>query len=290
MTFTITQNQNQYLTYCLKDEEADAYLEVVPARGGIITRWQICGEDILYLDRERFKEPNLSVRGGVPILFPICGNLPDNTYQHQGRNYSLKQHGFARDLPWQVSKQSTETAASLTLELNSNPATRQVYPFDFQLIFTYQLQGNSLKIHQKVINLSPERMPFSIGFHPYFQVTDKTRLSFDIPSSQYLDQRSKTLHSYSGHFDFNLEEIDAAFPQITRHQSSFSDSYHQRQIILGYDDLYTTIVFWTLKDKNYICLEPWSAPRNALNTGEQLTYLEPQSSREAIVEMRVNQI
>jgi galactose mutarotase-like enzyme len=290
MTFTITQNQNQYLTYCLKDEEADAYLEVVPARGGIITRWQICGEDILYLDRERFKEPNLSVRGGVPILFPICGNLPDNTYQHQGRNYTLKQHGFARDLPWQVSKQSTETAASLTLELNSNPATRQVYPFDFQLIFTYQLQGNSLKIHQKVINLSPEKMPFSIGFHPYFQVTDKTRLSFDIPSSQYLDQRSKTLHSYSGHFDFNLEEIDAAFPQITRHQSSFSDSYHQRQIILGYDDLYTTIVFWTLKDKNYICLEPWSAPRNALNTGEHLTYLEPQSSREAIVEMRVNQI
>jgi galactose mutarotase-like enzyme len=290
MTFTITQKQNQYLTYCLKDEEADAYLEVVPARGGIITRWQICGEDILYLDRERFKEPNLSVRGGVPILFPICGNLPDNTYQHQVRNYTLKQHGFARDLPWQVSKQSTETAASLTLELNSNPATRQVYPFDFQLIFTYQLQGNSLKIHQKVINLSPEKMPFSIGFHPYFQVTDKTRLSFDIPSSQYLDQRSKTLHSYSGHFDFNLEEIDAAFPQITRHQSSFSDSYHQRQIILGYDDLYTTIVFWTLKDKNYICLEPWSAPRNALNTGEHLTYLEPQSSREAIVEMRVNQI
>ena len=290
MTFTITQNQNQYLTYCLKDEEADAYLEVVPARGGIITRWQICGEDILYLDRERFKEPNLSVRGGVPILFPICGNLPDNTYQHQGRNYTLKQHGFARDLPWQVSKQSSENAASLTLELNSNEATRQVYPFDFQLIFTYQLQGNSLKIHQKVINLSPEKMPFSIGFHPYFQVTDKTRLSFDIPSSQYLDQRSKTLHSYAGYFDFNLEEIDAAFPQITRHQSGFSDSYHQRQIVLSYDDLYTTIVFWTLKDKNYICLEPWSAPRNALNTGEHLTYLEPQSSREAIVEMRVNQI
>lgn len=290
MTFTITEKQNQYLTYCLKDEEADAYLEVVPARGGIITRWQICGEDIFYLDRERFKDPNLSVRGGVPILFPICGNLPNNTYQHQGRNYTLKQHGFARDLPWQVSKQSSETAASLTLQLNSNGATRQVYPFDFQLIFTYQLQGNSLKIHQKVINLSPEKMPFSIGFHPYFQVTDKTRLSFDIPSSQYLDQPGKTLHSYSGNFDFNLEEIDATFPQITRHQSSFSDSYHQRQIVLGYDDLYTTLVFWTLKDKNYICLEPWSAPRNALNTGEQLTYLEPQGSREAIVEMRVNQI
>jgi galactose mutarotase-like enzyme len=290
MAFTITQNQNQYLTYCLRDQEADAYLEVVPARGGIITRWQICGQDLLYLDEERFKDPNLSVRGGVPILFPICGNLPDNTYQHQGQNYTLKQHGFARDLPWQVSKQSTETAASLTLELNSNTATHLVYPFDFQLIFTYQLQGNSLKIHQQVINRSSERMPFSIGFHPYFQVTDKTQLSFDIPSSQYFDQRTKTLHSYSGNFDFNLEEIDAAFTQITRHQSSFSDSYHHRQIVLSYDDLYTTLVFWMLKDKNYICLEPWSAPRNALITGEHLTYLEPNSSCETIVEMRVNQI
>ncbi len=55
MTFTITQNQNQYLTYCLKDEEADAYLEVVPARGGIITRWQICGEDIFGRKQEYHK-------------------------------------------------------------------------------------------------------------------------------------------------------------------------------------------------------------------------------------------
>lgn len=248
-------------------------------------------EKIFYIWTEKDLKILTSASGEESRFYSLsAATYPIIAINTKGRNYTLKQHGFARDLPWQVSKQSSETAASLTLELNSNPATRQVYPFDFQLIFTYQLQGNSLKIHQKVINLSPERMPFSIGFHPYFQVTDKTRLSFDIPSSQYLDQRTKTLHSYSGNFDFNLEEIDAAFPQITRHQSSFSDSYHQRQIILGYDDLYTTIVFWTLKDKNYICLEPWSAPRNALNTGEHLTYLEPQSSREAIVEMRVNQI
>ncbi len=101
-------------------------------------------------------------------------------------------------------KQSTETAASLTLELNSNEATRQVYPFDFQLIFTYQLQGNSLKIHQKVINLSPEKMPFSIGFHPYFdrigshisQEDDAERLNIIISNAVRGQQRFLHLFSF----------------------------------------------------------------------------------------------
>jgi len=27
------------------------------------------------MDTERFKDPTLSVQGGIPLLFPICGNL-----------------------------------------------------------------------------------------------------------------------------------------------------------------------------------------------------------------------
>jgi galactose mutarotase-like enzyme len=286
--FTITQTQKQYLTYLLRDEGASSSLEVVPARGGIITRWQVRGQDILYLDTNRFADPSLSVRGGIPILFPICGNLPNNAYQQGDKTYSLKQHGFARDLPWKVIGQDTLTNASLTLELTSDNITRSVYPFDFQLRFTYQLQGDTLRIQQRFVNLSPERMPFSVGFHPYFQVTDKTQLDFEIPSIAYLDQRSQEIHPYPGRFDFNLDEIDVAFTAINRHVASFSDRSNARRISLSYDNLYATLVFWTVKGQNYICLEPWSAPRNALNTGEQLIYLEPQDSREAIVEIRVS--
>jgi len=138
----IAIKEQQYKTYILSDETAQSELEVVPERGGIITRWRVQGQEILYLDAERFANPDLSVRGGIPILFPICGNLPDNTYTHHKKNigekeepaaegttydetynqqkYTLKQHGFARDLPWEVTEQVTQDFVSLTLVLESN--------------------------------------------------------------------------------------------------------------------------------------------------------------------------
>jgi galactose mutarotase-like enzyme len=290
MVFTVTPSQQQYLTYTLADEDASSSLEVVPERGGIITRWQICGQDILYLDAARFADPGLSVRGGIPILFPICGNLPDNAFLYQGKTYTLKQHGFARDLPWKVIAQDTSDRASLSIELTSDDATRSVYPFDFRLVFTYRLQGDTLTIHQSFRNLSAERMPFSVGFHPYFQVSDKDQLDFDIPASAYLDQRTRECHPYGGGFDFSLDEIDHAYTEITRHTASYSDRATGKQISLSYDDLFSTLVFWTVQGKDYICLEPWSAPRNALNTGEQIEYLEPNRSREAIVQIRIRNL
>ncbi len=80
MTFEVAINEQQYKTYVLCDSYAQSEIEVVPERGGIVTKWRIQGQDIFYLDESRFTHPELSVRGGIPILFPICGNLPDNTY------------------------------------------------------------------------------------------------------------------------------------------------------------------------------------------------------------------
>lgn len=285
--FTIARQQNQYLTYILSDSETSDHLEVVPERGGIITRWQIQGKDILYLDEKRFTDPTLSVRGGNPILFPICGNLPNNTYTHNGQAYTLKQHGFARDLPWEVIAEETDTCVSLTVSLESNTTTYAVYPFDFQLAFTYQLQGNSLKIIQQLTNHSAKIMPFSIGFHPYFQVKDKNQLVFDIPATQYQNQITQEIRPFTGSFDFNQDEIDVAFNDVSRSSSGYTDYSRRHQISLSYSDIYSTLVFWTVKGKDYICLEPWSAPRNALNTGKSLLYLDPTATFTSWVEINV---
>jgi galactose mutarotase-like enzyme len=285
--FSVNRTQHQFLTYTLTDEDAGSSIEVVPERGGIITRWRIGGQNILYLDEERFADTSLSIRGGIPILFPICGGLPDNQFYYGGKTYSLKQHGFARDRAWKVIGQDASDRAELTIELESDDATRQVYPFDFRLLFTYRLQGNTLTLHQRFENRSNERMPFSIGFHPYLQVIDKSQLNFEIPATAYLDQRTRECYPYDGSFDFSLDEIDHAFTEITRHSASLSDRSTGKRIIVSYDDLFTTLVVWTIKGKDYLCVEPWSGPRNALNTGEQIKYVEPNSVREAIVQIRV---
>ena len=286
--YSISIKQNQYLTYLLSDAKALSRLAVVPERGGMITQWKIQGQDILYLDEARFSNPELSVRGGIPILFPICGNLPNDLYQYNGQSYSLKQHGFARDLPWEVIGQETESCAGLSLSVSSNEQTRRTYPFDFQLKFTYQLQGNSLRIQQQYQNLSPVTMPFSTGLHPYFQVGNKQQLTFDIPSNTLQNQKDQTYSSFSGSFDFEKPEIDVAFTQLSQPIAAFSDLDKGFQLQITYDNLYSNLVFWTLKDKDFICLEPWSAPRNALNSRKSLSYIQPGKTVESSVELTVS--
>ena len=264
-------------------------LSVLPERGGIILSWQVQGQEIFYLDEERFANPQLSIRGGVPILFPICGNLADNTYTYKDKQYTLKQHGFARDLPWEVGdNHADQENPSLTVVLNSNEETRAVYPFDFKVAFTYQLQGNTLEIRQHYTNLSSEPMPFSAGFHPYFSALDKTQLKFEIPSGEYQDKETKAIHPFNGNFDFSRDEIDVTFKQLHATSATVTDNTRRLKLTLDYDEIFSTLVFWTVKGKDFYCLEPWSAGRNALNTGENLTVLQPGSDLVTTIRLSAN--
>jgi galactose mutarotase-like enzyme len=281
--YIVSSEQKQYHTYTLSDSLANSQLEIVPERGGIATSWRIHNNEVFYLDTDRFASPELSVRGGNPILFPLCGNLPNNIYSVDGKEYHIKQHGFARELPWTVIEQSLERAASLTLELRSSSQTKEVYPFDFCITFTYLLRGNCLEIRQRYQNLSAVTMPFYSGFHPYFLCGDKSRLEVEIPSDRYEDNRTKQSLEFTGKFDFEQDEIDAVFGNLTQRSTSVTDRSRNLKIVIAYDDFYSCLVFWTVKGKDFYCLEPWSAGRNAFNTGENLTVLSPHSQCEAVM-------
>ena len=283
--YKVSSEQKQYNTYTLSDDSSGSQIEVVPERGGIVTSWKINGQEVFYLDTERFTHPDLSVRGGNPIVFPLCGNLPDNTYNVDGKDYQIKQHGFARELPWTATAQNNDGAASVTVELASNEETKAVYPFDFHLAFTYSLQGNTLEIRQEYKNLSATPMPFSSGFHPYFLCGDKNQIEANIPSVSYQDNRTKENFAFDGKFDFDQDEIDAVFGKLSDRSTSIIDNSRNLKIAIDYDDFYTYLVFWTVKGKDFYCLEPWSATRNSLNTKEYLTVLAPNASCTAVVKI-----
>ncbi|MEM7794798.1 MAG: aldose epimerase [Cyanobacteria bacterium P01_C01_bin.118] len=281
---TITTEKQQYLTYILTD--GDSQVAVIPERGGIVTSWQCNGNEVFYLDAERFKDPSLSVRGGIPLLFPICGNLVDDTYTLKGETYKLKQHGFGRTLPWEVTQQSTENGASLTITLKSSDETRASYPFDFQLDYIYTLKGNTLEQRFRHTNLSEQPMPFSTGTHPYFAVADKTKLAFDLPSSEYKIKGGAEVFAFNGQFNFDQDEIDFAFINLTGQMATVKDG--DSNLTISYDENYSTLVFWTVKGKDFYCLEPWSGPRNAMNTGDALITVAPQETVETLISMTVN--
>lgn len=282
--FSVTQEQD---LWTLGDDSAQSRASILPQRGGIVLSWTVGDEEIFYLDRERFANPELSIRGGIPLLFPICGNLVDDSYSWQGRIYKLNQHGFARNMPWSVTDHQTEGAAALTVTLESNEQTQAAYPFPFRLDYIYTLKGYELELRFRHSNLGNEPMPFASGIHPYFFAPDKNKLSFNLPAQQYVAKGETTPQAFDGQFDFDRDEIDIALMPLSSQVATVTDSARNLELTLTYDTHYSTLVFWTVKGKDFYCLEPWTSPRNAMNTGENLLRVNPGETMETKVTMRV---
>jgi galactose mutarotase-like enzyme len=104
----------------------------------------------------------------APLLFPIVGKLPDDTYLHDGQPYKLTQHGFARDQEFQLIQ---EEENSLTFQLLATAETKAIYPFDFDLRVRYELRGSTLVVSWEVRNpaAASQDLLFSIGAHPAFR-------------------------------------------------------------------------------------------------------------------------
>ena len=127
------------------------YIKFCPERGGVITNWVSEGKEILYFDEKRFMDKSKSIRGGIPILFPICGNL-NTSCSLFGKDYlQLMQHGFARDLQWKYFL--NENKKSLRLILNESKKTKKYYPFDFELKIEVILKINSLEFELSLIHI-----------------------------------------------------------------------------------------------------------------------------------------
>ena len=102
-----------------------------------------------------------------PILFPIVGRLKDNETIIDDKTYNITQHGFARDMDFDLIDITND---SISYKLTSNEDTKKYYPYSFELIITYKLVNNSVIISWNVKNIDSNDMYFSIGAHPAFNI------------------------------------------------------------------------------------------------------------------------
>ena len=100
-----------------------------------------------------------------PVLFPIVGKVWDDVYTVEGKIYPLSQHGFARDMDFELVSQS---ATEVTYRLVSTEETLKKYPFPFLLEITYRLTGKMIEVIWKVENIGSSELHFQIGAHPAF--------------------------------------------------------------------------------------------------------------------------
>jgi len=250
------------------EDESGAVVHLAPGRGGMVTRFSVRDVPVLFLDESTLRDPSKSVRGGIPILFPIAGKLPAGTYSAGGRTFAMKQHGFARDLPWTVVGESTGDGASVTLGLDASDTTRAVFPFEFALRFTYRLKGAALSVEQVFENRGDSPMPILAGLHPYFFVPDgaKPGARIDTDATRGYDNRTGQDVPVRQPIELAGREVDMFLldhgPRETvLHRSPLPGV----RIEFGADQ--RVLVVWTLPGRDFVCVEPWRERAGALADG-----------------------
>lgn len=248
-------------------------LRIVPERGGLITEWRSNDQEVLYFDLQRFLQVDKSIRGGIPILFPICGNLPKNLLCLQTGNFYMNQHGFARDHAWEISLNSSEE--SINLRLFDNDNTRSVFPYSFLLEIELKLKKNLIDFAIQITNTSDVKMPFAFGLHPYFNVTDLQEikiLGLEELCFDHLTMHQSTIPDQLLKLSEGVD-FQSANPNIV----SLINLINGRTIQLHQQPPFDLTVVWTDPPRRMICLEPWTSPRGSLSSGERKLELDPGS-------------
>ncbi|MCI3927122.1 aldose epimerase [Paenibacillus sp. TRM 82003] len=263
----------EYTIYELTDANRRNWFKAAPERGGIVISLGLDGEELLYLNGSTFHAKDANVRGGIPILFPVCGQLEGGQYEWGGRTYTMPNHGFARNQAWQVEDVENDEELSLTLSLRSNEETMLSFPFEFELRFRYVLGPGVLTIHQEYTNLSKEPMPLSAGFHPYFRSEGK-RLQIESDAAAMLDYNDGLRKDFHGEVDVSGKEAVALLDAKTS-RVRFSVPELGRMVTLTYDEAFRYVMLWSEAGRDFICVEPWMAKTGELHRGDELRYVPP---------------
>jgi len=210
--------------------------------------------------------------GRNPTLFPVVGKPWQETIEFEGRKYPLGNHGFARRSQFTL---GTQTAESVTLSLTDSQATREHYPFAFQLTNHYQLAARTLQVTTTVANRDQKELPFSVGAHPAFncpllptesftdykivfeQPEDLVRLKMNPLDSSFLRERVNYGNQISQlPLTRALFTDDAlVFEHLRSRWVRLVGPTHQITLTLPTDCPWFGI--WTKGDAPFICLEPW---------------------------------
>ena len=267
--YSVERHDDPFETLSLHDDAAGAHVMLAPARGGLVTSFDVGGEPVLFLDRTTLRDPQKNVRGGIPVLFPFGGPLRGDRFEAAGT--TMKQHGFARSLPWTADAPDLTRGAAVTMHLRSDEGTRVVYPFDFELAFTVRLLDGTLHLEQRFQNDGTTAMPIAPGLHPYVAIlgATKARARVTTDATRGFDNVTKKDVAITGPLDLTAPELDVYLldhrPRETRLVRP-----GMRDVMIRFGADQEALVVWTVRGKDYVCVEPWARTANALNDGRAI--------------------
>ena len=207
----------------------------------------------------------------APVLFPIVGRLNNDHYSVDGKEYTMNQHGFARDADFDIEDQ---TSVSVTLELSSSKVKTDNYPFKFELYITYILSNQKLLVNYRVFNPDDKEMYFSIGGHPGFNLDgnyedyEVEMISVGKKKQYHLNDKGqvdvddfKPIEDRDIKFNVNHElfKNDALIYELSNPMRVTVDNAQTDYKIVLESDNNEFVGIWSSypHTDSFICIEPW---------------------------------
>lgn len=206
------------------------------------------------------------------ILFPIVGKVKNNQYRIDNHYFEMGQHGFARDLMFQVVEHKEN---KVMLSASSNPETLKTYPYHFELQASYEIVSSTLFITYTVLNKDEQAIYFSLGAHPSFKCPLKVG---EKRSDYYLlfpeienatreliedglrnGAKQKVLNGDNRiRITDNLFDHDALiFHRLKSNKVSLMNGQHKRILTFDFEGFPYLGIWSKSADAPFVCLEPW---------------------------------
>lgn len=231
-----------------------------------------------------------------PILFPVVGQLMNNTYFYKNQPYKLERHGFARNKNFSIGNSGEN---NIEFILKEDTSTLAIYPFHFELRISYTLEQEKLIVGYSVANKSNNELLFSIGAHPAFKIPltenesyedyylefneKETALRWKLTNGLISDEREIILNNTKIlPLKKSLFYEDAlVFKNLKSEQISVKSNQHDHGISFSFSG-FPYFGIWAAKDADFICLEPWHGIADSVSHNQKL------EDKEGIISLKAN--
>lgn len=209
----------------------------------------------------------------APFLFPVVGTLKNKQTYINGKLYHIMQHGILRDQQFEVLEQ---TDNSISFINKYNDKTLEIYPFKYQAIITYTINGLQLTTKIEIKNLDNLDMPFNIGGHPGFNCPmfendtfEDYKVTFEKPetfTSPYVTEIAtldftKAAYEAKDMTVLNLKkslfDIDTIIIPTANSKTITLTNKEGKGIKFEYPKFKTLAIWTPYNDAPFVCLEPW---------------------------------
>ena len=234
---------------------------------------------IKYNNEDRLHDGQIGWNRHSPVLFPMVGRLKEDKTIINGKEYFMKQHGFARDMEFEEIENSREIQK---YRLVTSEETLEKYPYNFELTVAYTKTEDSVTTEYEVKNNGNEIMNFGIGGHPAykldfsncyieFEKEEKSVIFYGVENG-LLSKPYKMNMRNDKYIDLNEDSFanDAIIMEGLQSNKIYVKRKLDGKRLLEFDFTgFPYLAIWSKQDAPFLCIEPWYSTADSVSaTGE----------------------